>query len=84
MSGDEIRPVLRVLQGGRSPVRGEIVAALEQHPPFLVEARVYEEDRWLVLSSPLEPQAVEEHPIRLMTALWVAEPQSPGSVVVKL
>lgn len=60
-----------------------MVAAPETTPPFAVEAVVAEEDTYLVLSTPAELPEVAEHPIRVMTALFEARGEEPGSVVVK-
>ncbi len=76
---------LRLIRGGRRG-RGagpRIVAAPRNRAPFPVDAVVEEEDTWLVLSAPAEVPARPEHPLRLMTALWEAEPLEPGTVVVR-
>lgn len=60
-----------------------MVAAPEDRPPFRVEARVYEEDTFLVLSAPAEIREPLEHPVRIFNALWEARPHPPGSVLVQ-
>jgi hypothetical protein len=52
-------------------------------PPFSPDALVEEEDTFLVLSADSGVGEVTEHPIRLMTAIWEAQPETPGSVVVR-
>jgi hypothetical protein len=59
-----------------------VVAPLDE-PPFAVDAIALEEDTWLVLSADPEFRPVAEHPIRVHTAVWQAEPAVPGSVVVR-
>ncbi len=51
-------------------------------PPFPVDARVVEDDTWLVLGAEPEFRESKEHPIRVHTAALEAEPARPGSVVV--
>lgn len=80
------RPALRLLGGGpprlvRAGV--EIVAAPADRPPFPVDAIACEEDTFLVLSAPVDLAAPAEHPVRLFTALWEAEPRRPGSVLAR-
>lgn len=60
-----------------------ITAAPEESPPFEIDARVFEEDTWLVMSA--DPKIAEppEHPIRLMTDLIEAQPEPVGSVLVR-
>ncbi len=52
-------------------------------PPFPIQGLVLEEDTWFALSSSPEFQEVEDHPIRVMTDAWEAEPAVPGSVHVR-
>lgn len=80
------RPTLRLLPGGPPSLdwRGlRIAAAPEDNPPFSVEAMAFEEDTFLVLSAPTNLEAPAEHPVRLFTALWEAEPRRPGSVLAQ-
>ena len=60
-----------------------IVAAPENSAPFKVNALVFEEDTWLVMSADPTICEPEVHPIRLMTDVIGAEPESVGSVLVK-
>jgi hypothetical protein len=83
----DIRSRLTLIQGGVQcemafgPVR--IVAAPENRPPFDVEAVAYEEDTWLIMSADPKICQPEEHPIRLMTDLIEAQPETVGSVRVQ-
>jgi hypothetical protein len=61
----------------------ELVRGPEHLPPFPVEAVALEEDTCLVLSTPVDVLVSTEHPIRVMTEVNAASPQSPGSVVVR-
>jgi len=63
------------------PVR--IVAAPENKPPFNVDAIAYEEDTWLIMSADPKICQPEEHPVRLMTDLINAQPETVGSVRVQ-
>jgi len=77
---------LRLLPGGSPRLRLgslEVVAAPEGESPFPVEARVCEEDTFLVLSAPAEIREPLEHPVRIFTALWQARPYPPGTVLVQ-
>ncbi len=78
---------LRLLRGGRQREGRlgavQIVPAAADRPPFPVDAVAAEEDTYLVLSAEPEVRPSREHPIRLMTALYDAVPEDPGSVVVK-
>ena len=76
----------RVIQGGRrsevsfGSVR--ITAAPEDRSPFPVEAAVYEEDSYLVLSADWEKIESEDHPVVILTEAFGMEPEKPGTVVV--
>ena len=79
---------LRLIRGGRDRRirrgRLEIAIAAGGDRPFPVQAVVEEEDTFQVLSAPIGPvedPSPRDHPIRLMTELWAAEPLTPGSVV---
>lgn len=54
-----------------------------ERAPFPVEAVIVEEDTGLVLSADTELHTCDEHPIRLMMALWEFVPERPGGVVLK-
>ena len=60
-----------------------IIVAPENSAPFDVEALVFEEDTWLVMSANPTICEPEVHPIRLMTDLIETEPEPVGSVLVK-
>ena len=83
----DIPPGFTVLQGGIQceiafgSVR--IIAAPENKPPFEVDAIAYEEDTWLIMSADPKICQPEEHPIRLMTDLINAQPETVGSVRVQ-
>lgn len=81
-----VRPALRLLRGGPARLQRpglEIAAAPDRRPPFPVEAVAYEEDTFLVLSAPARLRPPAEHPVRIFTALWEAEPRRPGTVLVE-
>lgn len=61
----------------------DVVLAPGERAPFPVQAVIVEEDTGLVLSANTELRISDEHPIRLMMALWDFEPERPGSVVLK-
>jgi len=83
----DVRPRLRLLWGVRDheiTFRSlRIVAAPWNRPPFPVDAVVYEDDTYHVLSADPEFQEVTEHPIRLMTEVLAARPSIPGEVIIK-
>lgn len=78
------RSGLRVLAGGQDPTARigavSVVVAPEDNPPFAVQARVLEEDTFLVMSAGPTVCEPEEDPIRLMTQLIETRPEVPGSV----
>ncbi len=64
--------------------RVAVVEAPEDAPPFHVQATALAEDTSLVLSADTETiRDPDEHPIRIMTALYDEPTREPGSVVVK-
>lgn len=69
----------------RSPAKkaGGVIVAPHHQPPFPVQGLVLEEDTWFALSS--SPTILEgrEHPIRVMTDAWHAQPAIPGSVHIR-
>jgi hypothetical protein len=81
------RPKLRQIRGGRDRRRRwhgvDIVAAPAENPPFPIDARVAEEDTYLVLSAAPEVHEPAEPMVRLMTAVHDAVPEPAGSVVVR-
>ncbi|HEX9698570.1 MAG TPA: hypothetical protein VGD06_03835 [Acidobacteriota bacterium] len=60
-----------------------IVAAPQDDPPFDVEAVACEEDTWLALSTETRVVRSPGHPVRVMTRVWEARPEPPGSVLVR-
>ena len=78
----------QVLPGGRrvSDTLGNvrIVVAREEDPPFFIDGEVFEEDTWLALSTQTDVIRSPDHPVRVMTRVWEAKPENPGSVTVKL
>jgi len=88
MPDNTVKPVvLNLIPGGRrtdfwvNKVR--LAASPAEHPPFATEAVVLEEDTYLVLSAEAVVRQTDEHPIRLMTALFDQQPLEPGCVVVR-
>jgi hypothetical protein len=81
------REKLRVIQGGHYfeiPHRlYRIVAAPEEKPPFDVDAVVYEEDTYLVLSADPQVREPKDHPVKIMTKLIETTPETLGSVLVR-
>jgi len=63
--------------------RGVVTIAPHHQPPFPVQGLVLEEDTWFALSSSPKVLEPSEHPIRVMTDAWEAEPALPGSVHVR-
>lgn len=76
----------RVLTGGQDPTARigpvSVVVAPEGKPPFPVQARVLEEDTFLVMSARPTVFEPEEDPMRLMTRLINTRPEIPGDVRV--
>jgi hypothetical protein len=60
-----------------------IAAPEDAPPPFSIDARVREEDRWLVLSAPPELRDRPANPLAVFTATLEAEPAALGSVVLR-
>lgn len=79
-------PKLRLIQGGPRPqaIIGSIrlyLGGQQEKPPFDPEIQVVEEDTWQVLSADNVAHEVDEHPIRLMTALIDQQPLAIGQVL---
>lgn len=77
---------LRLISGGRDDVRLgllRVTVAPAAALPCTVAAAVIEEDTWQVMSARPELATPAEHPVRLLTRLWAAEPQPAGSVVLR-
>ena len=75
-----------MIRGGRRvscDVAGiRVVVAREDDPPFAVNGAVVEEDTWLALGAPTGPVSSPTHPLRVMTRVWEAKPEAPGTVIV--
>jgi hypothetical protein len=84
---EDPRSKFKVIPGGRcseitvGSVR--IVPAPPDQPPFPVEAVVFEEDTYLVLSADSDRIEMDDHPVVILTEALEAEPERPGSVVVR-
>jgi hypothetical protein len=80
------RSKFKLIQAGRrsnisfGSVR--ITAAPEDRPPFPVEAVVFEEDTYLVLSADWKKIESEDHPVVILTEAFGMEPEKPGTAVV--
>jgi hypothetical protein len=83
---DGLESKFKVIQGGRrsevSLGSVRITAGPEDRPPFPVEAAVYEEDTYLVLSADWKEIESEDHPVVILTEAFGMEPEKPGRVVV--
>jgi hypothetical protein len=77
----------RVIDGGLQKSfifkKIKIVAAPRKYPPKKMDALVFEEDAFLIMSD--EPKHIPPaiHPVRLMNEMADFTPEVPGSVVVK-
>jgi hypothetical protein len=88
ISYDTVKSVaLRLIPGGRCNDfwvnTAHLVVSSPDHPPFPRDTLVFEEDTYLVLSAEAVIRYTEEHPIRLMTALFNQQSLEPGSVIVR-
>jgi len=83
---EDLRSKFELIQGGRRSDMAigsvRIVAAPEDQPPFPVEAVVFEEDTYLVLSAGWDKIESDDHPVVILTEAFDAKPEEPGSVVV--
>ena len=81
------RARLRFISGGRTRrlhlAGRSIVFAPADTPPFDLDARVFEEDTFRIMSAAPQLAPPEVHPVRLMNDLQRYEPDRPGSVVVQ-
>ena len=81
------RRTLRLIRGGHcfeiSFGSLLVVAAPEGRPPFAVDAVAAEEDTFLVLSAEPVVREPKVHPVRLWTQAIEAQPERPGSVLVR-
>jgi hypothetical protein len=60
-----------------------VIAETNAAPGFVIDARVLEEDTYLVLSAEPRPQEVHRSPRRLLRAAKKTVPIEPGSVLVR-
>ena len=81
------KPKLELIKGGLSCKTSlgsiEIVAALKEAPPFKVEAFVFEEDTFLVMSADTTVREPKASMVRIMSNLMQTKPAVPGSVLVR-
>ncbi len=81
------RAGLRLIPGGRTRrlrLAGRtIVLAPEKDLPFDLDALVFEEDTYRIMSAEPEWAPPEEHPLRIMHDLHRYAPDRPGTVVVQ-
>ena len=84
---EQRRRKFKLLPGGgrrEAMVRSvRVVAAPEDMKPFPVDAIVFEEDTFLVLSAEPVLKEPAEHPIKVLNDVWNAQPNKPGTVIVK-
>jgi hypothetical protein len=60
-----------------------VAVASNEGPPFPLDAEVFEEDTYLALSADPEFRPSREHPLRVLSEAAAAQPEPPGTVVVK-
>ena len=81
------KPKLELIKGGLSCKTSlgsiEIVAAPKEAPPFKVEAFVFEEDTFLVMSADTTVREPKASMVRIMSNLMQTKPAVPGSVLVR-
>ena len=81
------RPPLKLVKGGRlCEIRVgklRIVAAPKDSPPFPVDAFVFEEDTFLVMSADPVPRDPKVPMVRIMTRLIETQPRVPGTVLLQ-
>ena len=71
------------LDAGASLGGINVIAAPREERPFRVDAMVFEEDTWLVMSAEPRVCQPEIHPVRLMTELIEARPEIPGHILIR-
>jgi hypothetical protein len=79
-------PRLRLIPGGHPEISVgsvKVVAAPEATPPLEVDAVAFEEDTFLVLSADATVRDHGEPLMKILTEAHEAEPEPPGSVVVR-
>lgn len=78
---------LRIINGGLQKsllFKGlKLISAPRKHPPADIDAMVFEEDAFLIMSDQPEQIAPLIHPIRLMREIENFTPEIPGSVLIK-
>jgi len=78
---------LRIIDGGLQKSlffkKIKLIASPRKHPPKRMDALVFEEDAFLIMSDEPEYVPPATHPIRLMREIADFTPEVPGSVVVK-
>ncbi|MBC2717715.1 MAG: hypothetical protein HF978_20625 [Desulfobacteraceae bacterium] len=78
---------LRIINGGLQKsltFRGiKLIATPRKFPPANVDALVFEEDAFLIMSDEPEHIPPAKHPIRLMNEIANFKPEVPGNVVIK-
>ncbi len=83
----ELDPHLRVIEGGLTgcirfgPL--QIISTPESAPPFEVDAMVFEEDTFLIMSASRQVIEPREHPIRIMTEAINFKPVPVGQVLIR-
>jgi hypothetical protein len=84
---DKRTPQLRLIRGSLSCKVSlgdlQVVASPKHAPPFLVDAFVFEEDTFLVMSADPTVREPKESMVRIMSRLMETRPASPGSVLVR-
>jgi len=81
------KPKLELIKGGLSCKTSlgsiEIVAAPKEAPPFKVDAFVFEEDTFLVMSADPTVREPKASMVRIMSNLMKTKPAVPGSILVR-
>jgi len=81
------RPSLKLVRGRRvcetRAGRVRVAAAPRDTPPFPVEAFVFEEDTFLVMSADPAPRDPKVPMVKIMSGLIETQPRTPGAVVLQ-
>jgi hypothetical protein len=84
---DKRTPELRLIRGSLSSKMSignlQVVASPKDAPPFRVDAFVFEEDTFLVMSADTTVRDAKESMVRIMARLMETRPVAPGSVLVR-
>jgi hypothetical protein len=84
---DKRTPKLRLIRGSLSCKMSlgnlQVVASPKDAPPFRVDAFVFEEDTFLVMSADTTVSDPKESMVRIMSRLMESRPAAPGSVLVR-